>query len=152
MRVSSRRIALACGSFVTGLFLAFLWIREPLGTLTLEGLAAARSKWTAAGVRNYRLHYRMHGADYEIEVTDSVVVRALVNGIAPRTPDWQVFGVEGLFDILDQELDLAAGPRGTGILQRVRFHDRYGYVERYLRTGMGTLRGAEIEVLELARP
>jgi hypothetical protein len=119
-------------------------------------LAVARDRWRRADIKNYDLRYRMHGSEYAIEVRGGAVVRATVNGRPPTSSDWQVFGVDGLLDTLEQELDLAEGAAdaeggpGASAMLRVRFHAQWGYIERYVRSMPGA-RAAALEVSHFAR-
>ena len=62
------------------------------------------------------------------------------------------YSVEGLFDILELDLENLADPNGPfghsaqKVIVRVRFNREFGYIERYLRSG-GMIRGATIEVI-----
>lgn len=155
-RVTGGKVLLASGAFLAGLVLALLVFREPMEPLSAAALRDARLRWTNAGVTSYEIVYRMNGAEYAIDVRDGVVLRASVGGQRPSSQDWQLYSVEGLFDTLEQELDI---PRSAGgsvspaqpLVMRVRFHAELGYPQRYLRSGSGAVRGATIEVTRFER-
>jgi len=143
--------ALFCGAFVVGLAGAVLWLREPMGPFTAESLEAARQRWRDAGIKSYRVRYRMHGSDYDVTVKDSLVADVLVDGRAPLAAELDTYSIPGLFRLLEMELENIHDPNGpfaagnTRVLARVRFDPRLGYVERYLRSG-GPTQGATIEL------
>lgn len=143
-------------AFAVGLIGALLFLREPAEKLSAEALASARRRWEAAGVRDYDMTFRMHGSLYEVACRDGIVGRMLVNGRSPETVDASAYTVDGLFRVLEQELDAiaeaaAGGPAGQGgVMARVRFHPALGYVERYVRGGGGMGRSASIELLSFS--
>jgi|GEM_PF-2720325 len=146
-------ILLAAVAFVIGLG-AFLWaVREPTEPLTADGLAAARDKWRQASIVDYDIRYRMHGSEYAVRARGGAVVEALVNGKPAMSSDLYNYGVEGLFEVLELELENLNDPNGPfasqaqNIIVRVRFNESFGYIERYLRSG-GMGRGAGIELIE----
>lgn len=128
-------------------------MREPTVPLTVEGLREARHRWQAAGIGDYDLRYRMHGATYDVSVRDGIVTTVVANGNAANPADAGSYGMDGLLNLLAMELENAAtagGPfvGGAGsVLMRVRFHAELGYLERYLRSGGGP-RPVAIELLE----
>jgi len=150
------RWALACIAFIAGIVIALVSLREPMDTLSVESLEAARQRWRAAGMAVYEITYRMHGSVYAVQWRDGRVTKATVNDLPPTTPDLNVYSVSGLFDTLEQELENftdPAGPfagRAETIIARVRFHPTLGYVERYLRSSSGQVRGASIEVINFS--
>ncbi len=150
-----RNLLLATVGFAGGLIGALWMMREPMEPLTEAALAAARKRWQAAGLRDYDLHYRMQGDDFDVKVRGGIVTEVLRNGRPTRTQNARLYGVDGLFDILAEDLDNLHNPsgpfarRGNVVVMRVRFHPELGYVERYLRSTGGVGRGASIEVLSL---
>lgn len=140
------------GAFGCGLIAAFLVFREPMTALTADGLSGARAVWERAGFASYDAAYMMHGSRYEVEVRDRIVTAVIVDGRPARTADLGSYSIPGLFDLLDLELENLSDPNGPfrygldAVVARVRFHEQYGYVERYLRSGGGQHRGAAIEM------
>ncbi len=148
-------LLLASGAFLATLIAIILIVREPMTRLTPELLASARRMWRESGIRSYDLRYRMHGSVYDLSVRDGIVIDLRVNGQPSTTAQPRAYTVHGLFDTLALELDNLddpagpfAGRRGT-VLMRVRFHERLGYPERYLRSGGGQARGVVIEDVEI---
>lgn len=132
----------------------FFVSREPTETLTTEGLAAARQRWRAGDVTNYRIRFDMHGSVYEVEVRRGIVETATTDGNPLRSADPGAYSVDGLFETLELELENRSDPRGPfagraeTMVMRVRFNKELGYVERYLRSSGGMGRGASIVMLE----
>ncbi len=157
MRIVTRaNVLLMVAAFAMAAAGAILWLREPVTPLTREGLAGARQRWRESGIASYELRYRMHGSEYAVRTKSRIVEDVAVNGQVPTSGNWSVYGVEGLFDTLAQELDNAADPAGPfaggkAILLRVRFHPELGYVERYLRSSGGGARGASLDQVNFRR-
>ena len=151
-RMFRRHALVACVAFVLGLFVAVLVMREPMERLSEETLRAARIRWNQARIRGYDLRYEMNDSVFDVQVRDGIVVEVLVGGVRPVSADWRNYSVDGLFALLDRELENlqdAAGPfggRGAAVFAKVRFNDRLGYPERYLRSGGGP-RSAHVQVL-----
>lgn len=139
-------------AFVIGLTAVLLVIREPTEPLTIELLASARQRWRLVKIADYDLRYRMHGSEFAVRCRDGSVIECLVDGSPAMSRELSNYGMEGLFDILELELENLSDPNGPfghqtrNIIVRVRFHDQLGYLERYLRSG-GMGRGATIELL-----
>ena len=156
-RSTKTHLIMAAAAFLVGLVATILIVREPMMPLTDESLRLARARWQAARIEDYDLHFRMHSSVYEIQVRRDTVVKANVNGLAPRGADVQAYSVEGLFDTLELELENLRDPHGpfTGreaaVIARVRFNNELGYVERYLRSSGGYGRGAAIEIIDFQR-
>lgn len=148
-------LLLASGAFLTTLIAIVLMVREPMTRLTPELLESSRRLWKEAGVGSYDLSYRMHGSAYDLSVRDGIVIDLQVNGQGSTTADPRAYAIDGLFDTLSLELDNLDDPAGPfagrrdSVLMRVRFHDRLGYPERYLRSGGGQARGVVIEDVEM---
>lgn len=132
----------------------FFLSREPTETLTTEALTAARLRWLAGDVADYRMRFDMHGSLYEVEVRRGIVETATTDGNPIRSADPGAYSVDGLFETLELELENRADPRGpfagqaATMVMRVRFNKELGYVERYLRSSGGMGRGASIVMLE----
>jgi len=138
-------------AFLVGLVGALRVMREPMEPLTPVVVRDAARRWRDEGIVDYDLRYRMHGSEYRVAVRGGLVTELLVDGRAALTADPGAFSVEGLFHLLELELENLTDPRGPfsggghKILARVRFNHKLGYLERYLRTG-GTVRGMVIEL------
>ncbi len=148
------RIGLVLVAFVVGLIGAILHVREPMSPLTRPALHAARQRWQAAEIKTYHVRFLMHGTLYDVQVSDGIVHALTIDGRTPQASAWKAYSVNGLFDTLEAELDNLDDPQGpfagrvASVLMRVRFHSKYGYPERYLRSAGGYGRDATIEVLE----
>jgi hypothetical protein len=152
--VTKNYVLLMLAAFGLGAAGALFWLREPMEPLTREALAAARQRWRSAGISDYELRYRMQASAYVVRFRNGIVHDVKVNDKVPTSGNWSAYGVEGLFEMLGQELDNAADPAGPfaggkAILLRVRFHPQRGYVERYLRSSGGGARGAAIDQVTL---
>jgi len=151
--INTRYVLLMAVAFLVGLGATLFLLREPMSPLEAADLARARQTWAQAGIRDYDMRYRMHGSTYDVTVRDKIVTDLTVEGQPARTDDWASYSVEGLFDLLALELENLSDPTGPfrgraeTIVARVRFHETYGFVERYLRAGGGMPRGASIELL-----
>lgn len=149
-------VFISAGALLAGLLLGMWLLREPTEPLSVEGLARAKQRWRESGIADYALRYRMNRDVYVVTVEDGIVVAAEVNGQRPQTESLGSYSVEGLFELLALELENLTDPsgpfagRGGSVLARVRFHHRYGYVERYVRSAGGAGRGAAIEVLKFS--
>lgn len=144
-------------AFLATLAVTWFVIREPMESLTAEALHEARTRWREAGIRDYEIRYDMHGSRYDVRVRDGLVVDLKVGGKQPVNADWGAYSVEGLFEVLEMELENLAdsyGPFGSqagSIIARVRFNEEHGHIERYLRSGgVGGLPVA-IQLLDFVR-
>jgi len=121
----------------------------PPPPLTVEALAAAETRWQEAGPKSYSLNIKLGGkrpGRVIINVLDGKAAVMMRDGVSPaRKETWNAWTVEGMFDTLRQELELAEKPeRGFGVadrsqvIQRCEFHPRLGYPVRYQRNVLGT--------------
>jgi hypothetical protein len=159
-----RQRTIAVGAFgagVLGVVVAIFILRDPLTPLTRENLDAAREKWQSANVSTYHHRYEMSGGVYDVHVDNGDVRRLLLNGQPTTSNKPNLYSVDGLFDILDEELRNAAKTKergavgtpgvdrsksaGGAILLYVRFHPELGYVERFLRVVGGSNRSHGVE-------
>ncbi|MHC5110749.1 MAG: hypothetical protein ACYTHJ_12835 [Planctomycetota bacterium] len=149
----SRRLILIGGvTFLFSMFGALLAMRDVMDPLTVEALAEARRDWQSSSIDSYRITYTMNRDRYEVECEDGIVRDVTVNGQPPRSSDWRLYGMSGLFDIMEMDLDNLDNPYGPfagapqTIFLRARFHPAHGYVQKYVRSSVGPVRGASIEV------
>lgn len=148
-RTNIKRASVA---FVIGLTVFFFVLREPTEKLTIELLASARQRWRLAKIADYDLRYRMHGSEYAVRCRGQAVIETQVDGNPAMSRDLSNYSVEGLFGILELDLENLADPNGPfgpaaqHVIVRVRFNREFGYIERYLRSG-GMSRGAAIELI-----
>ncbi len=146
-----RHVILAAGGLLLGCVSTLLYLREPMERLTPKTLKAAKLLWSQQGPRNYDLQYEMNGSEYDVQVRGGIVTEVLVNGVRPLSADWGNYAIDGLFSLLELEVDHLADPaglfggQGASVFARVRFNDRLGYPERYLRSG-GHVPSATIQI------
>ncbi len=147
-------VVIAMVAFPLGLVVAIVVMREPMEPLTNAAIQIARQQWQHADLRDYQLHYEMNGSEYEVEVRNGLVENLLVNGKTSSTADKKSYSATGLLDLMELELENLNDPGGpfsaqkNTMIARVRFHPQLGYVERYLRSGMGQAKGAFIELIQ----
>lgn len=150
-------IVIAFIAFSVGVIATIALLREPMEPLTDHALEVAHQHWRLAGIRNYDLHFKMNGSEYKVTVRQGLVYKLLVNGKASTAADKQAYSVNGLLELMQLELENLNDPAGPFaafkeiMIARVRFNSRLGYVERYLRSGMGQAKGAFIELIRFQR-
>lgn len=131
--------------------------------LTREAIQSARSVWKRAGIRDYDLVWSCSGirnARYRVTVRGGEVKR--IDGIAPdgsaremRPGDRSAYGVDGLFLMLEEELDQLSAerpfgqPKGSSAVLRLTTDQKLGYPKRYIRDVMGNTKGLEIDIESL---
>lgn len=149
-----RNLTVSAVALVAGLLFGLIWMREPTVPMTAANLTAARDRWNDVGPSSYRLEYRMNRDIYHISVDDGIVIEATVNGQRPRMDDLGAYSMDGLFDLLQTELENISDPvgpfagRAETVMARVRFHPADGHIERYIRNSAGVARGAEVQILQ----
>lgn len=133
--------------------------RDRTPILTQEKLEEARARWREAGPRDYDLRLlkradRLEPEEFDIEVRDRRVTSLERNGTPLPTQRKSAYSIDGLFDIMQRELEMAAetnpteGARSRALL-RARFDDRRGIpvvFKVFARNGTSF----ELLVLELA--
>ncbi len=157
LRITQRTVVLA-GScvLVIGALVAFLIVRDPLDPLTPENLAGARKLWRESGIRDYDFRYEMSGSTYDVFVREGGVRRLLRDGASTSTHSPELFTVEGIFEVLDLELDQrdkVSQPSAVArpaMLLYVRFNAEYGYVERFIRVVGGSGKSHGLQTLSFS--
>lgn len=146
------KLVLIAAGFLGGAIAALVYFREPTQILTQEALLAARERWRGAAIGDYDLSYQMQRNNYEVQVRGGIVRDVLVNGLTPTNSEWKAYGMEGLFNVLAEDLDnfREGTTAGGGVTLRVRFDEKLGYVERYLRSG-GGMRAGTIENVRIEK-
>ncbi|HEY3241889.1 MAG TPA: DUF6174 domain-containing protein [Phycisphaerae bacterium] len=136
-----RIILLAVSGLLCGALVALFAAREPTEPLTVENLHHARQRWDSAGIRNYRLTTQVGSQTYAAEVRDGRVVDLrTADGKLVTSHDIQSYSVDGWFDVLERDLELRDDPSSPlgaaagNALLRVRYNQRYAYLERYVRS------------------
>ena len=147
----SRRLLLGCLvvlSVPVLLGIVFVWLRSPTPELTEAALVAAQQRWGTNGPTSYELNLKLKGTrpgTVFVRVYDGQVTAMQRDGVTPRQRrTWDVWTIEGQFDMLRRELELAADPRGqmqakkgSQLVLRARFDRRLGYPLRYHRAVLG---------------
>ncbi len=132
-----------------------------LSDLSEETLAAAESRWRAAGVDSYRMALDVQGDRVEREryvvVVRSGAVDTLLRDRSPVTSGSpEDYSVPGLFEILRRERELAerpsllGAPAGYRAYLKARFDPRTGRLVEYDRSVGGASNRIRIVVREFA--
>ena len=130
-----------------------------LDTLTPEGLDQAEQKWKAHPPAAYRLVIEMSGdrvetGRFEAEILGGQVVSLRRNGLVITPGQGQDYSMEGLFQMLKQELALAekpsmlGAPSGYSVYAQALFDEDTGRLIRYSRSVGGTSNAVDIKVVE----
>lgn len=141
---------------------ATIIMRRPAApVLNEEELERAEQRWRARGPSDYDMRVRVTGrqpSDFHVEVRHGQPVVLTRNGNATPQRMWDVWTVNGLFDTIRQEIELAdnpagpfGSPRGSQVVQRAAFDERFGYPRRYQRIVMGTPLEVAWEVVEFRK-
>jgi hypothetical protein len=134
-------LAIVCG-------VLFLRSTKALPPLTADDLAAAERLWAERGPSDYDLDVEIGGRQsgrFHIEVRSGRTTTVTRNGVQPQRRTWDTWTVPGMFDTLDQELELAARPEGAfgqpgaRAVMRAVFDDDLGFPKRYERFVLGTV-------------
>jgi Family of unknown function (DUF6174) len=131
--------------------------------LTPQAIRASRQTWQRADLRDYDLEWTTSGAQtghYRVSVRGGEVrsVRTVLpdgREIETRTAQPESYGVDGLFQILEEELaqlgaDQPFGqPPGTTAALWFDPDPQLGYPRRYRRDVVGAPQGVAIDVIRL---
>lgn len=129
-----------------------------LSVLNQDALGAARQQWESSGPAYYTMMVEMKGdrvetSEYEVTVRSKEVVKLLRNGEIVSPGDrGQDYTVEGLFHIMDQEIDLATKPEvlgappGYASYPFAKFDSATGRLLRFQRSVGGVKNSIEINV------
>lgn len=118
-RLGPRRLLLLAAIGLVAAAAGFYFASDRLPPLDAAALAAARARWRAHGPDTYTMSLVMEGSAlargrYRVTVR-ARRVQAVTRDGQPVTGDLDAYGVDGLFQLLTQELALAAEPqRGFG--------------------------------------
>lgn len=140
--------------------------------MSTRALRGARQTWQSANVRNYDLEWTSTGqrtSHYLVYVRGGRVrsVRMVLSDprqikanhgqkiIEVHPGDPEAFGVDGLFRIIEEELDTAqddepfGARKGTRVLLKFTPDEALGYPRRYRRDVVGANRSVAIDVRRL---
>ena len=145
-------------ALVAALVAAFLglttWARyNRIPELTEQDLVQAEALWTARDLSDYKLEMKLGGdrpGNVAVTVVGGEVKTMTRDGRAPtQRRTWSVWTVEGQFDTLWRELQIAANPTremnappGTRVILRAQFDENLGLPLRFHRAVVG--RGPEV--------
>jgi hypothetical protein len=121
--------------------------------LTLEDVRAARHLWQQKGPRSYRLVYTVNESDrpregdyLAIQVRDGKTISATRNGKEEPPAQLDRYGMESLFDLMEENLRQDAQSR---VFTRGKFDAADGHVLWYVRSPRGKSRlEISVEALE----
>ncbi|HLU50345.1 MAG TPA: hypothetical protein VK116_19750 [Planctomycetota bacterium] len=136
-----------------------LLLRDHTPELTRELLDRAHTVWLEQGIEDYRLRFikrvdRQEEERFDVVVEGGVVTTVSSNGRALAPADKSAYGVEGLFDTMRGELELASetrpdeGARSRAVL-RALFDERTG-APLVLKVLAGSGRSFDLRVVALA--
>jgi len=150
-RLPSRSTIFAITSIVFALVCVILavefFVVERLPTLTDAALKAAQARWKQHGPHNYTISIELRGAQpgmIHVEVQNDEVAATTRDNRVPPKWTWDTWSVPGMFDTLDQDLQIAEDPAqqiqaspGTKWQLRCEFDPEFGYPRRYHRLVTG---------------
>jgi hypothetical protein len=130
-----------------------------LDTLTPQLLEQAEQKWKTHEPDAYRLIIEMSGdrvetGRFEAAIRGGQVVTLRRNGLGVTLQRGQDYSMEGLFQMLRQELGLAENPAmlgappGYSVYLQARFDDSTGRLVRYRRSVGGTSNAIDVNVVD----
>lgn len=130
--------------------------------LTSERLAEAKARWEASGVDTYVLELEMRGAINErrtVEVEAGIVIDMTAGEAPAARTAWDSWSVEGLFTLLERELENAGNSMATyGVEDSSLIHvdaafcPELGYPLFFRRELPGSIQPIEWEVIRLDTP
>jgi len=138
---------------IAAVVVAVVLLGDRMPELTEAALADAEKRWDAGGIRDYTMDLEIEGrraGKVHIEVAGGKVIKMERDGKTPtQRRTWDVWSVQGQFDMMRRELDIAANPAAELQLQnipdvqvmiRARFHPQLGYPLgfRHATLGEGT--------------
>lgn len=136
-------ILASIGFGLIGVGAGILIVREPTKELSQDLLDEARARWQAAGIDSYDMAGSAFDKSIDIKVRGGAVTEFLLDGSPGTSQRPEDYTVPGLFETMERELELFEGshraegvPGGAAVL-RVRFNDRLGYPERFVRSAGG---------------
>ncbi len=126
-------------------------------TVTREALQRARQVWRQAGILDYDLDLRTSGAregSYHVEVRGGAVRKITIDGRTADPKEAGYYSVEGLFLIVEEELDNAergVPAPGKDVWLWMKTDPQLGYPVRFIRQVSGTAQGITLDVLKFER-
>jgi hypothetical protein len=131
--------------------------------LSARSIREARQAWNRAGLRDYDLEWTASGprsGHYRVFVRDGQVrqVRTILpdgREMIAKPGDPSFYSVDGLFQVLEEELDQAHSerpfgqPKGTTVVLKFDPDPKLGYPRQYRRDVVGSSQGLAIDVRQL---
>jgi hypothetical protein len=132
-----------------------------LEPLTHEMLSDAEQKWKVNRPASYRVVIEMSGdrvdeGRFEATIRDEKVTSLRRNGIGVTAASVQDYSMEGLFQMLRQELGLSerpamlGAPAGYSVYMQAQFDPTTGRLIRYNRSVGGSSNSIEVNVVEFS--
>jgi hypothetical protein len=141
----------------------YLWFAGGMGSealprLTREDFEAAQARWKDKAPGSYDLDIVVAGSrpgTVHVEVRGGAVTAMTRDGVAPsQRRTWDVWTVEGQFDVIALELAAASEPeadfggaKGSQLVLWAIFDPEYGYPRRYRRVIIGSPQEADWETM-----
>jgi hypothetical protein len=132
-------------------------------SVTSQAIDRARRMWDAANIKDYNLEwtttgqrnsrYRVIVRAGKVQRIDSILPDGRTVEMHPAQP--QFYGVDGLFQVMEDELDQLktetpfGKPKGTTAVLRFTPDPTLGYPRSYRRDVAGTPHGVSIDVTRL---
>jgi hypothetical protein len=141
-------LGMALGAVVASIAALLIWgiaTRDTTPPLTRADLDGARALWQRRAPAGYDMDLLLGGqrpGPVHVEVRGGEVTHMTRDGVEPRQRrTWDYWSVDGMFDTLDEEFDMAenpergfAAPPGSQAYLRAQFDPDYGYPQKYRRT------------------
>jgi hypothetical protein len=127
---------------VAALILAVPYLPGRTEPVTREGLREARGLWQTAQLDNYDLDLETRGAQagrYHIEVRNGQLSTITRDGVAANPAAGEPWTVDGLFQVIEEELDASERPDGAAfgaqskVFLRVQYDRTLGFPTRFVR-------------------
>lgn len=134
---SRRRVKWALAAILIALALGvFGYFRKPVTPLTRERLISAQSLWKTMAPPHYQMEVDVSGVQsgkYRISVNGGIATEVSLNGQAIPKRTWPYWTVEGMFQVLDEELTESSKERYLS----AAFDSKWGYPRYFLRQVFG---------------
>ena len=140
---------------------ALMWMfRQNVPVLTSDSLADARTRWIAARISDYEMLVLMKASglkpsEVRVTVRGGRAIELTLNGEPASSGAPSLYTVDGLFELLDRELELASRPvqpasesQQDRPIVRACFDSATGVPQHFLRVVPGTNRSTEWRVLK----
>ena len=135
---------------------------SPPPPLRESDFQAAVARWEKHGPRNYSLEILVgvqgqRGSTVLLEVRDRQPIAMTRDGLVPKRHAWDVWTIEGQFEMIERELENAANPQPafgvknpSQVVLRAEFDPQLGYPRRFHRDVLGKRQSMQWEVVRFA--